>query len=118
MGTYPGGGTPVVALVGGTATKFDDGRSIALEGDDGILYFYTHMAERSVPDGSSQVTMGQTLGTVAPAGQAANNGVAHLHIQGTTNGDHYHPDTYMGPLLDEWCGVSVCNGSQTSCGFD
>lgn len=112
--TNDAGGSVVVAVTDGEVVDWSNqagGNALHLTGDDGFTYYYAHLK----PDGlvTGRVKMGQVIGQIAPAGQSANNGVAHVHISADTGSGHSFSDpadTPMGPLLDAWCGVNVCNG--------
>lgn len=116
MGVEPSGGTPALAATDGRAELYrsSDGKpGLFLTEADGKSLFYTHIQEFGRVAG--EVKKGERVGYVAAHNDpvAKNNGVAHLHIDYSSAGvDHYHPDIPIGPLLDQWCGNSVCNGHQ------
>lgn len=70
-------GTPVLAPISGTLSTSSDCATI--RAGDGtrllICHFLMPSSQRNV-----QVSRGQQIGTVAPAGEAGNNGVSHLHL--------------------------------------
>ena len=71
-------GRTVVAPASGTILYYQSAYgNVCVNTQDGRSYTLTHI-NPSVTSGS--VTAGQTMGTVAPAGQKNNNNVAHLHF--------------------------------------
>lgn len=86
-------GTIVVAAKPGLVRSASDrlgggGSSITIMGDDGVLYYYTHMTYNSllVAEGDT-VTGGQRLGEVGVPSQAMNT-ASHLHFDALP-GDQY-----------------------------
>lgn len=115
MGVDPKGGSGEFAVVGGTASRMQTascGHAVLLDGEDGVSYLYCHMRDWAIPANPSKVNMGDLLGYAAGSNEpsSGNGGNAHLHIEGSTTGDHYHPNVTIGPLLDQWCGNNVCAG--------
>lgn len=73
-------GTPVVAPVGGEVETTDGprgGLQFRLDGDDGIVYFGTHLDRLHA---SGRVTAGQVLGEVGTTGNAVGS-PPHLHFE-------------------------------------
>jgi murein DD-endopeptidase MepM/ murein hydrolase activator NlpD len=73
-------GTPVVASVGGTVRQHNaslGGRSYYLDGNDGVMYFGTHMDGYGA---SGQVSAGTVIGYVGDDGDAK-GGPTHLHFE-------------------------------------
>ncbi len=77
---FAAGGTPAVAVVGGTAAQKTGqigGRQVTLLGDDGATYHYTHL------DGfgtGGRVGAGTVIGYVGTSGNAA-GGTPHVHFE-------------------------------------
>ena len=74
-------GTPVVASVAGTVLPHRSslgGISYYLDGDDGNVYFGTHL--QTVTSASGHVTAGTVIGSVGNTGNAA-GGPTHLHFE-------------------------------------
>ena len=78
-------GTPVVAIVSGTASyvAYDGsgGNMIFLDGDDGNSYWYMHNQENFISEGQ-HVEVGEEIATVGDTGNAS--GTPHVHFE-------YHP---------------------------
>lgn len=118
IGTFPGGGTPVVAVVDGRVDNISNpvgGPALWIVGDDGQNYYYAHLRREGLVTG--RVTVGQIIGYIAAASEnsfAKNNGVAHVHISTGTPGNQQTfgdpANIPMGPLLDVWCEIDVCKG--------
>lgn len=73
-------GTPVVAVIGGTAQQTTGpigGRQVKLLGDDGATYYYTHLDRFGA---AGRVAAGTVLGTVGSTGNAAGSS-PHLHFE-------------------------------------
>ncbi len=71
-------GTPIVAVVAGTATMWTSelgGNLVSLAGVDGNRYFYGHLS--SWEGGSRRVAAGEVIGYVGATGQTTAN---HLHF--------------------------------------
>lgn len=76
-------GTPVVAAVGGTVISAHNGSSslsVRIKGNDGLYYFYQHMAigSEQVSENDS-VEAGDVLGEIGDR-EAAQNTAPHLHF--------------------------------------
>lgn len=114
-------GTPIVAIASGelkyvtvnfvsdggnigcAGTGIDASRdSLQIWGDDGYIYFYTHMAPNStVTAGIStgmRIEAGTLVGTVGPRG-ADDCSVPHLHISATPQSSSSSIDRYDGDWL-------------------
>lgn len=78
-------GTTVVAAQPGTVVRAVNqsggvGSRVVIKGDDGHLYYYTHMTDGSVTlSAGDQVAAGDVLGTVGESAQAAGT-PPHLHF--------------------------------------
>lgn len=73
---------PVVAFTSGTARIYSGsigGQGYMLQGDDGFDYYYAHLSDLWVADGT-HVTAGQTLGRMGNTGSAAQFIEPHLHF--------------------------------------
>ncbi len=74
-------GTPVVAPLNGRVTSTTSASGcVTVRDNHGILVLICHIIPDSGLRSGANVVRGQTIGTVAPAGQAANNGLAHIHL--------------------------------------
>ena len=74
-------GSPVVATVSGVISRHDQprgGHAFYLRGDDGITYYFAHLA--TFVRGDGRVHIGQTIGTVGDSGNAR-GGPMHLHFE-------------------------------------
>ena len=75
-------GTPLVAMYSGTVrvgTHSLGGRQVYLYGDNGLTYYYAHMADWASGLSTGQrVDRGQRLGSVGDSGNA--RGTPHLHL--------------------------------------
>lgn len=72
----------LVAVTGGIAVNYSGsvgGQGYMLHGDDGLDYYYAHMAEQWVPDGA-RVAAGEPLGIVGNTGNTAQFIEPHLHL--------------------------------------
>ncbi|MBN1963977.1 MAG: M23 family metallopeptidase [Anaerolineae bacterium] len=73
---------PLVAFTAGAVTVYNGsagGLGYILHGEDGLDYYYGHMAEQRVPDGAFVAT-GQTLGVLGNTGANAQFIEPHLHF--------------------------------------
>ena len=72
----------LVAVTGGVLVDYSGsvgGQGYMLHGDDGLDYYYAHMAEQWLPDGA-RVAPGQPLGIVGNTGNTAQFIEPHLHL--------------------------------------
>ena len=72
-------GTPLVAVVSGSATMKTNtlgGNAIGLTGNDGNYYYYAHLS--SWEGGSRSVQQGEVIGYVGHTGDTTAN---HLHFE-------------------------------------
>lgn len=73
---------PLVAITSGIARQYSGnvgGLGYMLQGDDGLDYYYGHMSELWVPDGT-RVEAGQPLGRIGNTGGTAQFIEPHLHL--------------------------------------
>lgn len=74
-------GQPIQAPVNGTVRWIDEatgGMSISM--GDGLAYAFFHARIDPGIDEGDTIALGQYMGTIAPAGEAASGSSAHLHI--------------------------------------
>ena len=80
---YAEKGTPIVAPVSGKvlSTKFGKlgGHTARVLGDDGITYYFAHMADSAVVGAGQRILAGNHIGYVGNSGSAKNT-KAHLHF--------------------------------------
>mgnify|MGYP005851204773 FL=1 len=99
----------LVAVTNGLLVNYSGsvgGRGYILHGDDGLDYYYAHMAEQWAPDGA-HVTVGQPLGVVGNTGNTAQFIEPHLHFA-------------IGPRDSLWTqqpGINAAEWIQTHFGF-
>lgn len=89
-------GTPVVAVVSGTATQTTGrlgGNQVKLVGDDGATYHYTHLHSFGK---AGRVAAGDVIGTVGNTGNAA-GGPTHLHFEIHARGSAVNPYPLIAP---------------------
>lgn len=73
---------PLVAITNGTLLNYSGdtgGLGYMLQGDDGLDYYYGHMAEQWLADGT-RVSAGQPIGMVGNTGRTAQFIEPHLHL--------------------------------------
>ena len=74
-------GTPIVAVVGGTVIRTDNGGAYGnwtqIRGNDGHVWMYAHQSRRAVKHGQ-QVRTGQVIGYVGSSGKVTG---PHLHLE-------------------------------------
>lgn len=86
-------GTPILAakagkVVGKTSDSCDYyGCNVSVMGDDGVLYYYTHMSKHAIVQVGEEVQAGQQLGSVGTNSTAMNT-PRHLHFD-MLPGDKY-----------------------------
>lgn len=88
-------GTPVQAVIGGTATTSTsaiEGNMVTVAGDDGRTYYYMHLAEFAVASGQ-RVSAGQLLGHVGMTGRTTG---PHLHLGVKSGGAWVDPLVALG----------------------
>ncbi|HEU5424308.1 MAG TPA: M23 family metallopeptidase [Nitrolancea sp.] len=89
-GSYPGAadlfapaGTPILAMRGGHVAYADydtlGGWAVLIAGDDGLQYWYAHLASRPLVSAGQLVTAGTPLGVIGATGNA-DGGAPHLHL--------------------------------------
>ena len=91
-------GTPLVAVVAGTATMHTTtlgGNSVSLAGADGNGYFYAHLSAWA--GGSRSVSAGEVIGYVGATGDTTVN---HLHFE-IHPGEGVAVDPY--PTVRQYC---------------
>lgn len=89
-------GTPVVAVVSGTATQTTGrlgGNQVKLVGDDGATYHYTHLHSFGK---AGRVAAGDVIGTVGNTGNAA-GGPTHVHFEIHVRGSAVNPYPLIRP---------------------
>lgn len=100
---------PVVAVVDGTVRVADNeagGLAYWLEGSDGRRYYYGHLSQQAVPDGTV-VTAGQTLGRIGNTGRWTQYIEPHLHFAIASPGAsdaRWQPDVNAAEQLQVWFG--------------
>jgi len=78
-------GTPIIAAKAGKVVrKTTDscdyyGCNVSVKGDDGLLYYYTHMSKHATVDVGQKVSAGEQIGTVGTNATAMNT-PRHLHF--------------------------------------
>jgi len=91
---YAQKGTPIVSSVGGKvlSTRRSDigGYTVRVQGDDGIVYYYAHMAEAAVVGAGQRINAGAHLGFVGDSGNAKGT-TPHLHFSMKRNGKSVNP---------------------------
>ncbi|MEX2372174.1 MAG: hypothetical protein WD800_00075, partial [Dehalococcoidia bacterium] len=80
----PTGGTPVLAPLSGTIGFVSDSCVSVRTSDVNVMM--CHVFALAGLDRGDDVIVGQRIGTVAPDGQAGNNGTAHIHLQVNESG--------------------------------
>lgn len=92
---------PLVAITSGSVENYSGsigGQGYMLHGDDGLDYYYAHMAEQFVPDGA-HVVAGQPLGIIGNSGNSAQFIEPHLHLA-------------IGPCDSLWDHQPAVNGAE------
>jgi len=107
-------GTPVVAVVPGIARHARSqvgGIMIHLYGDDGRVYVYMHLGERTVPDGK-HVKPGEVIGRVGMTGRTTG---PHLHFEVLENGSPVDPRPFINGniALNEMASYKTINTANT-----
>lgn len=98
-------GTPVIATVDGTVMKWatggGGGNGLWLMGDDGVRYYYGHMASfaAGVNTIGRRLRMGDIIGTVGATGQSAAGTYPHVHFEINPGG---RGEVNPKPILDAW----------------
>ncbi len=73
------GGTPVLSPISGSVGYVSDS-CVSVRNDD-INVLLCHVFAAAGMDRGRAVSVGERIGTVAPDGEAENNGIAHIHLQ-------------------------------------
>jgi murein DD-endopeptidase MepM/ murein hydrolase activator NlpD len=101
---------PVVAVTAGVARPADNlrgGTAVILHGDDGMQYYYAHLAERRL-DTRRRVAAGEVLGRVGRTGRWTRYLEPHLHFS-VAGGHHaglaWETDVYASHWLREHFGL-------------
>jgi hypothetical protein len=80
---YAQEGTPIVSPVSGTVTGVGNGdvggHFVRITGDDGVVYYFAHMASASPLQKGARVNVADQVGTVGRTGSAKNT-KPHLHF--------------------------------------
>ena len=95
---YAEEGTPIVAPVNGkvisTKTSKIGGHTARVLGDDGIVYYFAHMAEAAVVGAGQRLLAGNHIGYVGRSGSAQNT-KPHLHFSMKKGGQAINPHGYL-----------------------
>jgi murein DD-endopeptidase MepM/ murein hydrolase activator NlpD len=95
---YADEGTPIVSPVGGKVLSVKTGEigghTVRILGDDGIEYYFAHMAAESVAKVGEQINPGFHLGFVGNSGSAKRT-KHHLHLSMKDKGNPVSPISYL-----------------------
>lgn len=95
---YAAEGTPIVSPVAGriTSTKPNSkgGNTVTIMGDDGIKYYFAHMASESPRTEGERIKAGTHVGYVGNTGSAKRTS-PHLHMSMRYKGKVVNPATYL-----------------------
>ena len=95
---YAEEGTPIVAPVAGKVISTKHGKigghTARILGDDGITYYFAHMAEGAVVGAGQRVLAGNHIGYVGRTGSAKNT-KPHLHFSMTKGGRKINPYSFL-----------------------
>lgn len=96
---YAEKGTPIVAPVSGkvisTTSSKIGGYTARILGDDGITYYFAHMADAAVVGAGQRVLAGNHIGFVGNSGSAKNT-KPHLHFSmKRAGGEAINPSSYL-----------------------
>lgn len=112
------GGTPLLAPMDGRIGYASD--TCVSVRTDVVNLMMCHVYVDSSLDRGDQVVTGQRLGTVAPDGEAENNGVAHIHLQLNVRDDDSWSDgdslPFEGPFAIEGVDFSETDDSNAHFG--
>ena len=103
---YAKEGTPIVAPVAGTilnsGTGGRGGNWVQIKGNDGVVYYFAHMAAPTVAEKGSVVRPGFHIGYVGNTGSARGTS-PHLHLTMKVNGRPINPSQFLeGSAALEW----------------
>lgn len=91
-------GAPIIAPVSGVVqtVKTSDigGHTVSFLGDDGITYYFAHMAQPSPVLKGQRLNIGSYVGAVGNSGSAKNT-KPHLHLSMKRNGSPINPYQYL-----------------------
>ncbi len=95
---YADAGSQIVAPVSGVVSRVRTsdigGHTISIKGDDGIEYYFAHMAQPTPMAQGQRVNMGMMIGAVGRTG-AAKTTSNHLHFSMKRNGKPINPKQYL-----------------------
>ena len=98
MDVYAEKGTPIVAPVSGkvisTRTSKIGGHTARVLGDDGITYYFAHMADGAVVGAGQRILAGNHIGYVGNSGSAKNT-KPHLHFSMKKGGKAINPYSFL-----------------------
>lgn len=95
---YADEGTPIVTPVAGKVTKVNTGdiggHTAKILGNDGVEYYFAHMAEASNLQVGDTINAGWLVGYVGRSGSARNT-KPHLHFSMKKDGQPVNPSTFL-----------------------
>jgi murein DD-endopeptidase MepM/ murein hydrolase activator NlpD len=95
---YAKEGTPIVSPVGGKIIGTKQGKlggnTVRIMGDDGITYYFAHMASATTVTNGQRVNAGYHVGYVGNTGSAKTTS-PHLHMSMKYGGKVVNPATYL-----------------------
>lgn len=95
---YAEAGTPIVAPIRGrvlsTKKSKIGGHTVRMLGQDGVEYYFAHMAEMAVVAAGDIINFGQHLGFVGNSGSASNT-KPHLHLSMKKDGRELNPKSWL-----------------------
>jgi murein DD-endopeptidase MepM/ murein hydrolase activator NlpD len=98
MDVYAKKGTPIVSPVSGVVKRVKSGNiggnTVTIDGDDGVTYYFAHMAWQSELTVGSRVGAGNHVGYVGNSGSASSTS-PHLHFSMSQGGRKINPKSYL-----------------------
>ena len=97
---YANTGTPIVAPVSGTVIASSSGKIggnyVRIRGDDGVIYYFAHMAQRSHLQKGQRISRADIVGRVGNTGSARSTS-PHLHfsMRSATTKAPINPVSYL-----------------------